>query len=145
MPKGVYARVPRLLSLLFEERVCYKCKLAKPLSEFENNRNIGSGGKQYRCRSCAHITRKQYGQLTRMQACLLVGRGKLECICGCGCTDIRFLDINHKNGGLGRNRSKKESGTRFFLRYYLWRSFHRRPRTNLCSLQSWRSRTHVKV
>jgi len=40
----------------------------------------------------------------RRRALLLVGRGVVACV-GCGCDDARLLEINHKNGGGGKEHA----------------------------------------
>lgn len=45
---------------------------------------------------------RQYGRKTyhklREGALLRIGKGKIQCV-NCGCTDRRFIEINHMNGG----------------------------------------------
>ena len=45
----------------------------------------------------------------KLRAFLKIGNGIIACV-RCGCTDIRFLEANHKNGG-GRQERKTLGGS----------------------------------
>ena len=47
---------------------------------------------------------KKYSFELRRKAIEIVGRGKIECSNGCGCNDIRLLEINHINGDGAKER-----------------------------------------
>lgn len=47
---------------------------------------------------CTKKAKLNYNKRQRLKALKRVGRDKIECI-RCGCSDYRFLEINHKYGG----------------------------------------------
>ena len=49
----------------------------------------------------------------RKSALLLVGNGNVRCE-NCGCEDIRFLEINHKNGGGNKELKRGKVSNKFY-------------------------------
>jgi len=57
-------------------------------------------------------TKKKYNENTRVTVLKMLSNGKPVCV-NCGCDDIRFLEINHINGG-GYQDTKGCRGSRFY-------------------------------
>ena len=49
----------------------------------------------------------------RKSALLLVGNGNVKCE-NCGCDDVRFLEINHKNGNGNKELQKGKMSNKFY-------------------------------
>lgn len=77
---------------------CYTCKIELvPNTNWEPNAQIHHN---YICKSCISQERKRQSKEYKIQAFELVGAGNMTCVAnGCGCSDMRFLELNFKNGG----------------------------------------------
>jgi len=62
-------------------------------------------------------SRRNYQEI-RKKAMLTVGRGILECSAGCGCDDMRFLEINHINGGGNKELKNIRGNVNFYRKIY---------------------------
>ena len=86
---------------------CYVCGKSFPITEFKKyfNQKVKRKYVYAICKKCNKTRARQVRLKRKLKAFSLIQKN-IICV-RCGCTDLRFLEINHKNGG-----GKKESKTR---------------------------------
>lgn len=106
-------------------KLCGKCLVKKPLSDFHKAR-LALDGRQRWCKACLRTKNVEYWQQPRAKSLKKsssarhrlrlkfdvlahYGNGEVVCACpGCKVSDIEFLGIDHVNGG--GTRERKETG-----------------------------------
>jgi hypothetical protein len=91
----------------FGNEPCPKCSKIRSVRDRKYEKNITALKPGIIRRRSSSEWERTYRNRSR----LLVGRGRLECV-GCGCDKIELLEINHKNGGGGKEF--KELGNKFY-------------------------------
>lgn len=81
-------------------RVCSKCKRLKPIVDF-STQNDRKSGLSSQCRQCQNRRVVAYNQSQCIFAYMKLGGCK--CVL-CGCQELRFLTIDHINGGGSKHR-----------------------------------------
>ena len=80
---------------------CPRCEKIRDVRQRSHTPNMPSLKAWKAPRNRATEAERRY----RQRAVLLVGRGAMACV-RCGCDDIRCLEINHKNGGGGKEHAE---------------------------------------
>lgn len=86
---------------LLKLKVCAKCKLAKPYSEYHKHK-INPDGLKYTCKLCRSKEAKEKRLILRKLVLKYYGN-KCEC---CGEDKFEFLALDHINGGGGKHRKE---------------------------------------
>lgn len=102
-----------------DKKLCSRCRVYYPLTEFCVNRRSVDGLYCY-CRSCSNIKRKETGKKYRAKLKREIlthyGNGKLACII-CGFNDIRALSIDHIEGS---GKAHRKQINRMGVSFYAW-------------------------
>ncbi len=140
MPKGIYERKPRVSSYPLKERLhCTGCHYVWKNEGISSSTHCPLCGKRIDARDKTEYTQRYMAlhperkeglrqwyktyQKEHYKKLKLDDRKKVfaiiskstepECV-NCGCDDIRLLEVNHKNGGGGKEMGKGRNATAFY-------------------------------
>ena len=97
----------------------YRVKNRKHMKDYQRNyyflheEKIKARRVGYLVRNRKHVLERNrnYMQVLRFRALMMVGKGILRCS-NCGCNDLRFVEVNHKDGG--GSKELKHRSYRFY-------------------------------
>ncbi len=140
MPKGIYERKPRLSSYPLKSRLhCTSCHYVWQYKDVSSSTCCPLCGKRIDARDKTEYTKRymalhperkeklsewyrtyqkqHYGELKlkdRRKVLAIISKSiEPECV-NCGCDDIRLLEINHKNGGGGKEYKARGNFTSLY-------------------------------
>jgi len=103
-------------------KTCSHCGIEKSDSEFARRKTLkGSRILDWLCKHCMLEYNRNYrktpsyrkSELKRKIKAYKTIQPQIRCV-RCGCNDIRFLEINHKNGGGCKEAKALPGGVRFY-------------------------------